>query len=129
MYRLDHKLTRGFAASVAIVAIALNAFWPLIAQLQPGNASMQMEACAEAHMQHGDMGEHDSAPAEPSPLMPHCGFCSLAIGGFVVLVTDRFDPVPFTIDTKESRPTSPEVRPLAFFSFSLAQPRAPPVLS
>ena len=129
MYRLDHKLTSGFAAWVAIVAIALNAFWPLIAQLQPGNAFMQMEASTDAHMQHGNMGEHDSAPSESSPLMPHCGFCSLAIGGFVVLVTDRFDPIPLTLDTNESRPASPEVRPLALFSFSLAQPRAPPVLS
>jgi len=129
MYRLNHKLASGFAAWVAIVAIALNAFWPLIAQFQPGNAFMQMEACTEAHMQHGDMGEHDSAPAAPSPLMPHCAFCSLAIGGFVVLVTDRFERVSSTLDTKESRPTSPEVRSLLLFSFSPAQPRAPPVRS
>jgi len=129
MYRPNYKMTGGFAAWVAIVAIAFNALWPLIAQLKPGHASMQMEDCAEVGMQHGDIGERDSVPAEPSPLMPHCAFCSLAPGGFVVLVTDRFDLVPLTINTKESRPTSPEVRPIASFGFSLAQPRAPPVIS
>jgi len=126
MYRLDHKMTSGLAAWVAILAITLNALWPLLSQLQPGNASMQMDGCA---MQHSDMGEQDSAPAEPSLPMPHCAFCSLAPGGFVVLVTDRFDPVALTIDTKEFRPTSPEVRLAAFFNFPFAQPRAPPVLS
>jgi len=126
MFRLTHKTTSGPAAWVAIVAIALNAFWPLIAQLHPGDASMQMEGCA---MQHSDLGDQDSMPTEPSPLTPHCAFCSLAPGGFVVMVADCVDPVPLTIDTKESRPISPVVRPHAFFSSSLAQPRAPPALS
>lgn len=90
---------------------------------------MQMEDHPRVGMQHGGMGAQDAKPAEPSPLMPHCAFCSLAVGGFVVLVTDRFDPLPLTIDTKEARPVLPKVRPLAYFAFSLAQPRAPPVLS
>lgn len=144
MSHFDHKTAGGFTAWVAIAAVVLNALWPLIAQLEPGEADMQMEGCAEPAMHHAGMqmegcaepGMHhaaaeneDSAPAEPSPLMPHCAFCTLAPGGFTVLVAARFDAAPLLVDSKEFRPTPPEVRPLAFFSYSPAHPRAPPVLS
>ena len=129
MFRLHHKTLGGFAAWVAILAVALNALWPLVAQLQPGDASMQMEACAEMGVHHGDAGEHDTAPAEPSPLMPHCAFCSLVVGGFTVLAAEQFDTSFLILQTKEVRQALPEVRLLPFVRFSPAQPRAPPALS
>jgi hypothetical protein len=140
MNRLSHKTARGISAWVAITAVALNALWPLIAQLKPGMADMQMAGGAmlgmqhaEPGMQHGMLhaaaGEEDSAPAEPSPLMPHCAFCTLATGGFAVLVAHPFNAAPLLVVTKEFRPASREVTPLALHSYSLAHPRAPPVLS
>ena len=130
MDHLRHKTAGGFASWVAILAIALNALWPLLAQLQPGDeASMQMEACAEMGMHHDDAGEHDSAPAQPSPLMPHCAFCSLAAGGFAALVAQRVDVAPLIIALKEVRPALPDVQLPTFFGYSPAHPRAPPVLS
>jgi hypothetical protein len=131
MYDLVHRV-RGFAAWVAIIAVALNALWPLIAQLQPGEAATLMESRAVGGVLQDALehhGHHDSAPDEPSPLTPHCGFCSLAPGGFSVLVADRFDAAPLIIDTEEFRPALPEGRAPAFFSYSPAHPRAPPVLS
>jgi len=131
MFRLRHKAVRSIAVWVAITAVALNALWPLIAQIKPGMADMQMQGCIEPgmHHEHVAAGEQHAAPAEPSPLMPHCAFCTLAAGGFTALVADRFDAAPLIIDTTEFRPTSPEVRPIAFFSYSPAHPRAPPVIS
>lgn len=129
MYRLRHNAVGGFAAWVAIFAIALNTLWPLIAQLQPGEPSMQMEACAEMGMHNDDEGNHDSAPVDPSPLMPHCGFCSLAVGGFAVLAMARFDAAPLIMAMGEIQFALPEVRLPSFFGYSPAHPRAPPIHS
>ncbi len=146
MVRLRHNLAGNCAAWVAIIAMALNALWPLIAQAKPGEAAPLFESRGESGVYHGTEsaihhgtesaihhGEHanhgDSAPAEPSPLMPHCGFCSLTGSGFAVLVSDFVAAVVLLIDTEEFRLASPEVRPIAVFSCSIAHPRAPPVLS
>ena len=140
MYRPSHKTARGISAWVAIIAVALNALWPLMAQLKPGTADLLMEGCAEPGMQHAEPGvlhamlhvaaaEQKSAPALPSPLMPHCAFCTLAAGGFAVMVASPFNAAPLFIDAKEFRPSSPEIGLFAFVAYSSAQPRAPPVIS
>jgi hypothetical protein len=101
---------------------------------------MQMEGCAVPGMHHAEpgmlhdmlhaaAGEHKSVPAVPSPLMPHCAFCTLVAGGFAVLVANPFNAAPLLVDAKEFRPTSREFRPLVFLSYSPAHPRAPPVFS
>ena len=138
MFRLDYKLTGRYAAWVAIMAVVLNALWPLIAQVKPGMAPMQMAQmgqmaqmadCPEGGMHHSDEDGGGTAPAEKSPLMPQCGFCSLAVGGFTALVADRIITTVLLIETKEIRPALPEERPLASFTYSPAHPRGPPVLS
>jgi DUF2946 family protein len=130
MFRLRHKPGFSLAAWVAITAVVLNALWPLVAQLQPAQAGsdmVAMEDCPEAGMHQGAAGER-SAPEQPSPLMPHCGFCTLAAGGFTALVTSTVTTF-IAIHTQEFRPPLPEVRLLASFGYSAAHPRAPPVLS
>lgn len=129
MNRQNNNAAGKFVAWVAIAAVVLNTLWPLIAHFQPVGVPMQMEGCAEGGMDHGDMGEQDSAPDEPSPLMPHCGFCTLVVGGFTALVVNSFDATPLIVDAKEIQLTLPEFRVLAFFSYSPAQPRAPPFFS
>ena len=128
MYRLNHKLTGSFAAWVGVMAVVLNALWPLIAQLKPDIAAMQVEDCIESDVHHAEAADDRSAPDQPSTIMPRCAFCTLVAGGFTALIA--YDVIIVgSIDTEESRLTLAEVRPIAFFSYSLAQPRAPPVLS
>jgi len=126
MFRLSHRTAVSRAAWVAILAVALNALWPLLAQLKPGEAPPLMQACDEAGMQHDASGGKDSPPADSSPLMPHCAFCTLASGGFAVLVAGSINAVLQLTDTEESWAAFPEVRPLALLSYSQAHPRAPP---
>ncbi len=131
MFHLRHKPRFSLAAWVAITAVVLNALWPLVAELKPapsgaGMVAMQMENCPDAGMHHA--GDDGSAPDEPSPLMPQCGLCTLAAGGFTVLVAASVT-VAVSLHIEEYRPDLPEGRPLELFSYSPAQPRAPPVLS
>ena len=127
MYRFDHKMSGSFAAWVAILAVVLNALWPLMAQVKPDMAAMQMEGC-DGSMQHSEAAGGGPAPTQPSPLMPHCAFCTLVAGGFTALVADGVIIVG-SIDAKETRLALPEARPVAYFSYSFAQSRAPPALS
>jgi hypothetical protein len=135
MSGIHQKSARRLAAWVAIAAVVLNALWPLIAQLKPAQsgrykpamAAMPMAGCDQPGMPRAE-GD-SSSPSEPSPLMPHCGLCTLAAGGFTVLVAAGFDAATLIVDMQESRPASPEVGPPAFSGYSFAHSRAPPVLS
>jgi hypothetical protein len=137
MPRASHNRVRNCAAWVAIVAMALNALWPLLAHLQPGPAPALAQLRTEMAMHHGEHHGHhgahhggaddDSAPAEPSPLTPHCSFCSLA-AGFASLAAHPVSPMVLATGG-EFRPALPEIRPLALFRYSPASPRAPPALS
>ena len=125
MYRLTHKVTASFATWVAITAVVLNVLWPLIYQLQPGTTSIEMDICAQSNMSHQDEAG-GRAPNQPLPLMPHCAFCTLVGGGFAALVTAPVTPPLLSIDTEVSRLSLPAVRPLGFFRYPPAHPRAPP---
>lgn len=126
MYRLTHRLTANVTTWVAITAVALNALWPLIYQVQPDMANMQMDICATGSMPHQDTAGGRWAPDKPSPLMPHCAFCTLVSGGFAALVAAGVTPAFPSIDTEHPRLNPSELRPLALFSYSPAHPRAPP---
>jgi hypothetical protein len=133
MYRLNHKMARRLAAWVGITAVVFNALWPLMVQLKPNMAAMhmaamQMEDCGDSSMHQPGAAGDNSAPDQSSPLMPHCAFCTLVAGGFTALVAAGVVPVA-SIDTEESRYALPMARAIAYFSYSSAQPRAPPVLS
>ena len=51
-------------AWAGILAVALNAFWPLVAQLKPAqsDSGMQMEGCAGMDMGHASTDTDSSAP-------------------------------------------------------------------
>ena len=123
-----YKTASRMSAWVAILAVALNALWPLIAECKPGAPSSLVEACDEAGMHHA-AGDPDSAPSDSVPLMPHCAFCSLAAGGFAVLTAKAFDAAFLRVEADEFRPAPVRVWPPAFAGYSPARPRAPPVLS
>jgi hypothetical protein len=121
------KNTRKAAAAIALLAVALNVFWPLIADgvqdtppTDRAEHAMQME---EGHCDTVPGGTPNNGHGSP-----HCAFCTL-IG----------DKAPIVTPTDVSNASVLIVDPLSF-SFSLAslkqshfyspaQPRAPPVLS
>jgi hypothetical protein len=88
---------------------------------------MQMDLCTQSGMLHHD-GAGDRVPDTPSPLMPHCAFCTLVSGGFAAVVAAPVTPVFVSMVAEESRLSLPEVRPLAYFSYPPAHPRAPPAI-
>ena len=65
MFRPSHKAVASFAGWVAIIAVVLNALWPLISQLKSELAAMQLNECGEPAMHHAAPEEQDSAPAQP----------------------------------------------------------------
>jgi hypothetical protein len=129
MLRANSKTAGRITAWVAAAAVALNALWPLIAQLNPTAAAMHLEDCAELGLHHHEQGELGASSPKPPPLSPNCSFCSLVTGGFVVLVAARHDAAPLVIGMREFRPEPPPARHAASFPYSLAHPRAPPALS
>jgi hypothetical protein len=129
MLRLNSRTAGHIAAWVAAAAVALNALWPLIAQFNPATAAMHLEDCAELGLHHHEQGEHGASSPKSPPLSPNCSFCSLVTGGFVVLVAARHDAAPLVVGMRDARPAPPPARHTASFAYSLAHPRAPPVLS
>ncbi|MBE0627502.1 MAG: DUF2946 family protein [Burkholderiales bacterium] len=109
--------------------MALNALWPLIAQLNPATAATHLADCTELGMHPHQHEETAGAPAEPSPLTPNCSFCTLVAGGFTVLVAARIDVVPLVVGTHAPPPAAPQTQHASFFPYSLAHPRAPPAFS
>ena len=66
-----------FTAWLAILAMALNALWPLIANAKPAGASSLMEVCTARGLK-ALAGEPVSSPddAGAKHLQPHCPLCS-----------------------------------------------------
>jgi hypothetical protein len=129
MLRLPSRATIRLAAWVAVVAVALNALWPLIAQLNPATAATHLADCAELGLHPHQHEETAGAPADPSPLTPNCSFCTLAAGGFTVLVAARIDVVPLLVGTHAPPRAEAQTQRPSFFAYSLAHPRAPPAFS
>ena len=130
MFRLFHRTAGKLAALIAITAVALNVLWPLITHIKPEMAAMQMAGCDDpGMMMYSGIDGTNSSSDEPSPLMPHCAFCTLVSGGFAALVVHNSTAV-LSIRSEESWSAFPEDGPLvALLGYSPAHPRAPPVLS
>ncbi len=114
-------------AWLAIAAVAVNAFWPLVAQLKPAGFDPMAALCSEANRQEAQLGGKGDAPAEPAPLTPHCAFCTLAPGGFAVLSANgAVDAQP--VEAVEFRPARREIAAPVLVVYSAARPRAPPAI-
>lgn len=115
------------AAWAAIIAIAFNALWPLLAQLKPGApAPLLVAGAAYEHSSHHP-SQGSSGQTDPGPLTPHCAFCSLSAGWFAIGTAHRSD-FSLPADVLESRPALSASVSLAFPDYRRANPRAPPVV-
>jgi Protein of unknown function (DUF2946) len=77
------NIQRKAAAWAAILSMALQALWPLLAGANPGTPEpFGTEVCTA----HGLLAVYDSEQQLPSPagpshrLLPHCAFCTLGSG-------------------------------------------------
>ena len=116
---------RSLPAYLAILAIALQALWPLIAQAKPNNVVL-VPVCTVQGVTHYVELPKSNAPVEQKTASPHdhCSFCS---SGGVALSTSRTEPVLVTAAFSAPRSIgSPFLETKKHLN---ARPRAPPAAS
>jgi hypothetical protein len=111
------------SAWIAILAMTLNALWPLLAQAKPAPESNLHELCTAAGIQIVAVG--GELPAHQPNLSPHCAFCSLG--------TDRVAIAPMAqigvvhgCGVRDAFPVFVSAPFPESHSHTSAQPRAPP---
>jgi hypothetical protein len=116
-----------FVSWIAVLAMALNALWPLIAQAKPRSVTL-VPVCTVQGVTH-----YIELPGGKSPLEQkssaqheHCSFC--AFGGERAALPPllQFFAV---VDVQEARPANVEDRCSKSEQTSFARPRAPPAVS
>jgi hypothetical protein len=123
------RLNRRISAWVAILAMTLNALWPVIAQAKPGPSPTLQEVCTSAGLQKiavdgGQPADH-SAGGKASP---HCAFCSLGAVQLAILPAIQVG-IAQVLEVRDSLPVHSQTTLPEPFVLSPAQPRAPPSLS
>jgi hypothetical protein len=122
-------------AWIACLAILFNAFVPLVSHAlslsSPASAPMRMEVCTAMGIEMLPMAAPDqpdkSASGKQAGDMTHCGYC--AIHGAALGLPP---PIAIAFAVPRGRDVFPPLYYLAprpLFPWSLAQPRAPPVLA
>jgi len=124
---LLNRSSRRFGTWLAMLAMALNVLWPLLAHAKPQGDSPVIEICTSAGMKWAAADGSGQQPAKKN-LSPHCEFCSLSADRAPLPSAAAIAPVEVSIAIAavaagESAPVV--ARPC----FSPALPRAPPVLS
>ena len=112
------------ACWLAVVLMALNALWPLIANARPASAAAYTEICTAGGMQRVPVDGGGTRAPELS-LTQHCASC--AFGG------DRAEAPPAAPVLSVSVPAQGAIQPVAepasgraFSGYPCAPPRAPP---
>ena len=121
---LRKQSSRRFGFWLAILAMALNTLWPLLARAGGGSL---VEVCTSTGMKWIAADGGEQQPAQKR-LAPHCEFCSLGADRAPLPSSPAIAPIQVSIAVaviapSESAPVVPQSR------FSRALPRAPPVLS
>ena len=118
-----------FAALVAMLAMALQALWPLVAQAKPRVAGIQVPVCTIEGITHYTELPAPDSPVEKSSAShhEHCKMCVFGAERIAVLPV----ATPFV-----KLDQGPDRTPESFFAVSspcafhrLALPRAPPAAS
>lgn len=120
-----HRLLKRLTGWLAILAMSLNALWPLIANARPVSAGEITEICTANGMIRVAVG--DGTTHSPDLLLaPHCSFCTFSADRavappppVVALIVPAFEPTVF-------RPRSVEAVVPESHSQPPAPPRAPP---
>ncbi len=120
---------RRLFAWIACLAILLNAFVPVVSHaLSLGSPAAQLEVCTAMGIEMvmvPDQGHDDGAASDKLlKSLTHCGYCATHAGSF------GLPPQPIVVFALDlQRDTFPPLYYLApdpLFTWSLAQPRAPP---
>jgi hypothetical protein len=115
------------AVYLAVLAIALQALWPLLAQAKPKNVLL-VPVCTVQGVTHYIELPSSGTPVEEHAASQHdhCSFCSL--GGDRIAVSPFLKPaIPTGLE--QARPTYIAVGELRSEKSLSARPRAPPAVS
>ncbi len=123
------RRTRRFAAWLAMLAMALDVLWPLLAHARPGAPVDLLEmACSTGGAKQfpAPVGAPEG-PQDGQQLLPHCAYCTAGAGKAALTAN-------FATLCVEGRPGAPVAassgtRPRHAARFADARPRAPPVHS
>ncbi len=115
------------AVYLAVLAIALQALWPLLAQAKPRNAVL-VPVCTVQGVTHYIELPSSGTPAEERAASQHdhCSFCSF--GGERAALSPFLQPAVST-RLEEAQPPHVAVGELRSERPSHARPRAPPAVS
>jgi hypothetical protein len=119
---------RPVAVYLAVLAIALQALWPLLAQAKPKNVVLVPVCTVQGVTHYIELPSGNGAPVEQHAASQHdhCSFCSFggeraALASFLpAVVSARFD---------ETAPLHVAVSELRSEKQYSARPRAPPAVS
>ena len=122
------RTSRRIAGWLAILAMSLNALWPLVANAKPSWAfDPGTEICTVGGVKAFAGGGGSPQPVDNAH-QPNCSFCTLGADRFalpasaVAVVLPATESPVFRADIAGIPPAEPS-------SYSPAHPRAPPVLS
>ena len=119
---------RPVAAYLAILAIALQALWPLLAQAKPKNVVLVPVCTVQGVTHYIELPSGNGAPIEQHAASQHdhCSFCTF--GGERAALTSSLPPVLLArID--EAAPRHVAVSELKSETPYSVRPRAPPAVS
>jgi len=125
----NNQRSARFAAWLAILGIALNALWPLLANASPHPDSFRAEICSLSNLKapHGISETIPPAqlPAEEHPLT-HCMFCASGVCSPPLTSASFIVVVP--VATENLKPYAADSCSSIAVTWLLAPSRAPPVL-
>jgi hypothetical protein len=121
------RTSRTFARWLALLAMALNALWPVIANAKPGYADLAKEVCSVTRHAIAGTGNPSDAP-QARHLTPHCAFCTTGNDNSAIPVRGSVPTVDATT-AEESRPNIDASCAPAPLGYTPAHPRAPPPAS
>jgi hypothetical protein len=123
-----NRITRRIATWLAVLAVSLNALWPLVANAKPvGAFDPSSEICTVGGIKTFAGGGALPQPADNAH-QPDCSFCTLGADKFV-LPSAGVAHVPAMSRGPDFQAATAALPPAAPFRHSPAHPRAPPVLS
>lgn len=116
------------AAFAAVLAIALQALWPLLAHAKPAQAPHLVPLCTVDGTTHFVELPPGKAPAEEHAGTQHCKLCVFGGERLAALAPAPFPPLHVEGTVAVAVPAGIAVAVISC-SASPAQPRAPPALS
>jgi hypothetical protein len=123
-----NRITRRIATWLAVLAVSLNALWPLVANAKPvGAFDPSSEICTVGGIKTFAGGGALPQPADNAH-QPNCSFCTFGADKAVPPATSvaHVLAAPSGTDFQAATAALPPAEP---FRYSPAHPRAPPALS